>query len=250
MKHYRSLSLGAGFACLFTLALAVSSAAADENPVLQLSEMVEPGMNLSFVTRAELPLHVSRRAGRVLETLKAEQEVTVLAIDRFGLQVRGRGKHGPVTGWVGQRKAFAGEKERLEAIQAFYERQIEVERLVTAKGPAIGMSLHELRRIFGKPSTHHRNEKEGEVSHVVVWSIVEKMDLGENLGLGSSDSEILKMEVEIGRVEIEMVKGIAKSISMNIEDGAEQIPTIKPPVATPFGPDPGENALAGTAKKE
>ena len=67
---------------------------ADENAVIELTEPAKEGMNVRVVISSDLPIFVNRRAGRVLDVLAAKQTLTILAMDRYGLQVRGRGRDG------------------------------------------------------------------------------------------------------------------------------------------------------------
>lgn len=237
-------SLAATLAVLLAPLSLAAENAADENPVIELKDLAaEGGLNVHFISTQKLPLYVNRSAGRVLDVLAAKQIITVLAIDRFGLQVRGRGKNGALTGWVGQHKAFAGDPKQLAKLRAFYQRQLEIERYVSEKRPAIGMNLTELKRILGKPTNHMVGTSEEGRTESLTWILKQKVDLNELLASGT-DEDVLRMEVEVGRVEVALAHGLAKAITMNLDGGAADIPTVVPPVAKPFGPAP-ERKLAG-----
>ena len=237
-------SLAATLAVLLAPLSLAAENAADENPVIEPKDLAaEGGLNVHFMSTQKLPLYVNRSAGRVLDVLAAKQTITVLAIDRFGLQVRGRGKNGALTGWVGQHKAFAGDPKQLAKLRAFYQRQLEIERYVSEKRPAIGMNLTELKRILGKPTNHMVGTSEEGRTESLTWILKQKVDLNELLASGT-DEDVLRMEVEVGRVEVALAHGLAKVITMNLDGGAADIPTVVPPVAKPFGPAP-ERKLAG-----
>lgn len=226
--------------------LLVSPAMADEqapaNLVIELSGFAEDELNLRFAISAKLPLYVNRSAGRVLDVL-APQVLTVLAMDRYGLKVRGRGKNGPLTGWIGQKKAFPGDAKQIKKLSAFYDRQLRINKFTAEKRPAIGMSLAELKRILGNPTNHMVGDGEKGRTESLTWIIKQKVDLNELLAAGTDD-DVLKMEVEVGRVEVTIAHGLAKFINMNVDGGAADIPTVVPPIAEPFGPAP-ERKLAG-----
>ena len=227
---------------LFVPVSASGARPADDHPVIELAALAEEGLTSRFVITKDLPLYVDRRAGRVLDVLAARQTLTVLAMDRFGLKVRGRGKNGLLTGWVGQKKAFPGSDKQLATMRAFYERQLRIEKLVAEKRPALGMNLAELRRILGKPTNHMVGADEEGRTEFLTWIIKQAVDLNEVLSLGT-DAEVLKMEVEVGRVEVELAKGLAKAINLNVDKGATDIPTVVPPVPEPFGPAPRGNIV-------
>ena len=213
---------------------ASATPASDKFPVVDLGKLAEAGLEVRFTAPRKLSLYVSRKAGRVLDVLPAQQVLTVLAMDRYGLKVRGQGKNGPLTGWIGQKQAF--NPAQLKTVRAFYDRQLEIERHTTAKRPAIGMSLLELKRILGEPTTHEVGVGTGLVARTetLTWIIKQKVDLNELIAAGS-DEDLLRMEVEVGRVEISMSNGMATRINQKLGGGVAEVPTVVPPIARPFG---------------
>ena len=105
------------------------------------------------------------------------------------------------------------------------------------------MNLTELKRILGKPTNHMVGTSEEGRTESLTWILKQKVDLNELLASGT-DEDVLRMEVEVGRVEVALAHGLAKVITMNLDGGAADIPTVVPPVAKPFGPAP-ERKLAG-----
>jgi hypothetical protein len=233
----------AGGLSLLVFASAPGQEPADENPVIDLAPLAEAGLNVRFETSTDIPLYVNRKAGRVLDILPAKQVLTVLSMDRYGLEVKGLGKNGPLTGWVGQKKAFEDDEKRLAKLAAFYQRQLEIEKLVTEGSPAVGMNLAELKRILGKPTSHMVSATKTDQAETLVWVIKQKVDLNEALDL-PTDSELFKTEVEIGRIEVELVGGLALTVNRNVDGGAAVIPTVPAPIAEPFGPAP-DRKVAG-----
>lgn len=233
----------AGGLSLLVFAAAPAQEPADENPVIDLAPLAEAGLNVRFETGTDIPLYVNRKAGRVLDILPAKQVLTVLSMDRYGLEVKGHGKNGPLTGWVGQKRAFGDDEKRLAKLAAFYQRQLEIEELVTEGSPAVGMNLAELKRVLGKPTSHMVSATKTDQAETLVWVIKQKVDLNEALDL-PTDSELFKTEVEIGRIEVELVGGLALTVNRNVDGGAAVIPTVPAPIAEPFGPAP-DRKVAG-----
>lgn len=207
--------------------------ATEDNPVIELQEVLAPGQACTLQPGKALPIFDTRSAKRALALLLPDKPVTILAIDRFGLKVRGMGKNGPLTGWIGQKSALGGDAAKLKTLAAVYERQITIESLIARKRPAIGMTFRELSRIYG-PATSHNIVAEGDArTETAVWIHNEKVDLNDTLNLGT-DAALLKMEVETGRITVQLINGAANSIDLNLEGVAADIPTVPKPIVPPF----------------
>ena len=88
------------------------------------------------------------------------------------------------------------------------------------------------------PPTNHNIMAEGSKrTETAVWIVNEKVDLNDSLDLGT-DSALLKVEVETGRITVGLIDGVANSIDVNIEGVAAEIPTVAKPVAPPFALSP------------
>jgi|GEM_PF-2132132 len=191
------------------------------------------GTNESFTLtpKAALPLYDTRAARRVLATLPADQPLTVLAMDQFGLQVRGSAKNGPVTGWISQKSVL--DDQQRQTLAALFARQTLIEALVARKQAAIGMNFAELTRVLG-PATSHNILAEGSGrTETASWVKTQKVDLNDTLDLGTNSS-LLKVDVEVGRITVELDQGVARSINLNLEGLAPEIPTIPAPITPPF----------------
>lgn len=203
------------------------------HPIFELQAVLDPGRICTLRPTEALPIFDTRAAKRTLATLQRGEPVTILAIDRFGFKVRGMGQNGPLTGWIGQKGALDNDTVKLKTVAAFYERQIKVEKLIGQKRPAIGMTLHELSRIFGTATSHNIVAEGAKRNETAVWVMNQKVDLNDTLDLGT-DSALLKVDVETGRITVGLINGVANSIDMNIAGVAGEIPSVPNPIKTPF----------------
>jgi hypothetical protein len=143
---------------------------------------------------------------------------------------------------------MGGDARKLQALQAFYDRQIAIERFIAQKRPAIGMSLRDLTRIFGPATTHNIVAEGSRRTETADWIINEKVDLNDSLDLGTNSS-LLKVEVETGRITVGLIDGLANSIDVKIEGEATDIPSLPEPVQLPFDISvPSEPASRTTAR--
>ena len=159
-------------------------------------------------------------------------------MDRYGLQIRGKAKNGPLTGWISQKAAFAGDEDALASLLALYRRQCEVETLIADKQVALGMTLRELTRILGAPTTHPVVAEAGKSEETAIWTRTRDLDLGEAFAepfgdLGVSPPK-LPYAVETGRLTATLQDGAARTIDAKLDGEGKKIPEVPKPVKHPF----------------
>ncbi len=59
------------------------------------------------------------------------------------------------------------------------------------------------------------------------------LSLNDTLDLGTNSS-LLKVDVDVGRITVDLQQGVARSINLNLEGVAPEIPTIPAPITPPF----------------
>lgn len=227
---------------LMSLALPLVTASAGEgNQVVDFESIVGKDAVLTLSLQASVPLYDTQAAQRVLAALPAKQDLTVLAMDKFGLRVRGEAKNGPLTGWISQ-KAVLSEEQRT-ALAALHARQMKVDELIERKQAAIGMTMEELTRALGPATSHEVVAADSGRKETASWVKTQKVDLNDQLDLGT-DTALLKVDVEVGRITAEFENGVACSIKVNLEGVAPEVATVPAPVALPFE----RQALAGVSR--
>lgn len=213
---------------------ALQAHAEEKNEVLDLSRALGTDQALTLPLTISLPLFDTRQAQRVLVRLPQDQNLFVLAMDRFGLKVRGEGKNGPITGWISQKAAFQNDQKALDSLSALYQRQQIVERLVLLKKVAVGMTLSELTRIMGPPTKHQISAETGNRLETLVWSRTGPVDLTESLEDSGLSIPAIHIVVEKERMTARLEEGVATVIHSDFEGSEQTVPEITPPVKHPF----------------
>ncbi len=137
--------------------------------VVYLSRFIDKQVELKVVKDAPI---FSDRQGKIrLGTLVAGQTVPVEAITDKIYRVRGRGTRDGVAGWVAPWAFSADDPDFITRLKEFYDRQLEVQRLIDARQIAVGMTLKEVEMALGKPGkTSLRRTEKGQSGR---WEYVE-----------------------------------------------------------------------------
>ncbi|MBB5350307.1 hypothetical protein HNR46_000531 [Haloferula luteola] len=144
------------FACLL-LALPVLHAEPkrsllDADPdVVYLDAHFQRPLRLWIIKAA--PIYSDKQGQRKLGTVLPDQEVEIQAITERAYRVSARTGGNKTIGWVGS-GAFASKEDPdvSKNLTLFYQRQLEVERLIAEKRAAIGMTMDEVSRALGDPT--------------------------------------------------------------------------------------------------
>jgi hypothetical protein len=117
--------------------------------VVYLSRFIDKQVELKVVKDAPI---FSDRQGKIrLGTLVAGQTVPVEAITDKIYRVRGRGTRDGVAGWVAPWAFSANDPDFVTRLKEYYNRQIEVQRLIDARQIAVGMTIREVEMALGEP---------------------------------------------------------------------------------------------------
>jgi hypothetical protein len=127
--------------------------------VVYLDRYLDKPLELKVIKDAPI---FSDREGKIrLGTLVAGQTVPVEAVTDKIYRVRGRGTRDGVAGWVAPWAFSSTDPEFVTRLKEFYQRQIQVQKLIDAKQIAVGMTLREVEMALGKPgkTSLRRTEK-------------------------------------------------------------------------------------------
>ncbi|MCU0776550.1 MAG: hypothetical protein MUF86_02670 [Akkermansiaceae bacterium] len=127
--------------------------------VVYLERFLDKPIELKVIKDAPI---FSDREGKIrLGTLVAGQTVPLEAITDKIYRVRGRGTRDGVAGWVAPWAFSSTDPEFVARLKEFYQRQIQVQKLIDAKQIAVGMTLQEVELALGKPgkTSLRRTEK-------------------------------------------------------------------------------------------
>jgi len=132
--------------------------------------------------------------------LKAEQTVILEAMTDKTYRVRGQGTHNGIAGWVAPWAFSSADPDFVANLKILYDRQIQVQRLISDKQIAIGMTLDEVILSQGKPTkTSVRKTAEGQAGK---WEFIEYEDVKNYANeINPSTGQIFRRLVSITRVE-------------------------------------------------
>lgn len=93
----------------------------------------------------------NKNAQRRLAVFPVDTKVKLLGISENGYMVKGRAKHGMVTGWVSPKKLASKDPDFVNHLKAYYTRSLAIRELIEAKEVAIGMTVAEVQESIGQP---------------------------------------------------------------------------------------------------
>lgn len=100
----------------------------------------------------EAPVYSDKNGSQRLGTLKANQTVKLEAITEKTYRVRGEGSNGGISGWVAPWAFSSSDPDFVVHLKQLYERQMQVQGLISDKKIAVGMTLDEVGLSRGKPT--------------------------------------------------------------------------------------------------
>lgn len=146
----------------------------DSDPdVVYLEDHVDEPIRLRVVKEA--PIFSDKEGSRQLGTAIADQTVELQAMTGRAYRVSARTTGNKVVGWVAPWAFSAEDPDFVENLKQFYERQLEVAKLIESGTPAVGMTLDEIGRTLGEPTkTRVRRSDEGESGR---WEFITYEDI-------------------------------------------------------------------------
>lgn len=200
--------------------------------VVYLEELVDPPIKLKVVKEA--PVYADKEGNRRLGYLKADQSVTLEGMTEKVYRVRGQGTHNGIAGWVAPWAFSHPEKDFVDKLKQFYERQIAVTEIIEAKGIAIGMTLDEVAQSRGKPTkTSVRRTAEGETGS---WEFIDYEEVKHYITRidpvsGQAFRQLSHVtHEEKGKSVVEFANGIVTALEETENNGGGSVRIIVPPL--------------------
>ena len=200
--------------------------------VVYLEELVDPPIKLKVVKEA--PVYADKEGNRRLGYLKADQSVTLEGMTEKVYRVRGQGTRNGIAGWVAPWAFSHPEKDFVDKLKQFYERQIAVTEIIEAKGIAIGMTLDEVAQSRGKPTkTSVRRTAEGETGS---WEFIDYEEVKHYITRidpvsGQAFRQLSHVtQEEKGKSVVEFANGIVTALEETENNGGGSVRIIVPPL--------------------
>lgn len=133
----------------------------DSDPdVIYLTNHVEKPIELRIIKPA--PIYSDKEGKRRLGTVLKDQPVHLEAMTDKAYRVTAKTGGNKVKGWVAPWAFASKDPDFVENLKKYYERQLEVRKLIEERRVALGMSLDEVTQALGSPTkTNQRQTKKG-----------------------------------------------------------------------------------------
>lgn len=162
----------------------------------------------------ESPIYSRSVMDRALGSMAPGTLVTLVGIADQAYRVRGRARHGDVSGWMRIADLLSPDPDLVPNLKKAHARQQQVEELVANHQVALGMTTEEVQQSMGKPnrksSKLNAAGKEEKFEYVVYDRIPQYMPGFDPLG--RPVQTVVYVKVETGSLSVNMKDGVVESI--------------------------------------
>ena len=161
-----------------------------------------------------ISIYATAERKRSVGQLKQRSMVEILAMKDDLYRVRGKARHGQVSGWVLAEQLISKNKDLAANLRKMYERQLVVQDLIDKNQVALGMTLDEVQASMGKPSRKSSKlTKEGRADtyEYVTYDEVPQHRYVRD-GFGNLIRQTIYIRVETGKVAISFRDEVVESI--------------------------------------
>lgn len=146
---------------LFALLAVVMLACPLRGQLLKSSLAVEPGTipledvlpkALRLAVKQDSVIYYHSTLDQVLGQMAKGTVVTLVGLSDTGCRVRGRARHGDVSGWMKLDDLVMPDPQLPLKLKALFERQTKIADLITKHEVAVGMTKAEVTQSLGKPT--------------------------------------------------------------------------------------------------
>jgi hypothetical protein len=224
MNPCRALPAVASCLLLATVLTLASVASAQSSTRSRLAERTEPGAiylqdilpkPVRLAVLAESVIYYQGDMQRPLGAMAPGTPVILVAMNDSAYKVRGRARHGDVSGWMRMADLQSTDPKLAEKLKAFYERQKKVDDLIAAKQVALGMTPEEVEMSLGRPTRRSTRTTAAGREEVLEYSIYEKVPqytTGRD-ALGNLVQSVIYVKVEVGRLTLSFQNGAVAEIN-------------------------------------
>ncbi|TDU66129.1 hypothetical protein EI77_03866 [Prosthecobacter fusiformis] len=189
-----------------------SSLLAPEPGTMDVEDLLKRPVMLKVLQ--ESPVYTRSTMEQAIGSMAPGTLVKLVGISDNGYRVRGRARHGDVSGWVRQPDLLSPDPNLVPNLKKLHQRQIEVQALIDAKQIALGMTSEEVHASLGKP-----NRKSSKVSasgreetlEYIVYDRIPQYNTGFD-GLGRPVQTVVYIKVETGSMSVNLKGNVVESI--------------------------------------
>lgn len=182
--------------------------------------------------------YATKKGGRKLGTYQAGTQLTLIAMTHNAYKVVGMARNGKVRGWIAPAHVEAKDPAFAVNIKKFYERQMKINELIANHDVAIGMTIDEVQRSLGEPTT--KETRISEHGRSGKWEFIQaKEQKHYNYFRDPYNGMIYKRfshttVEEKSRLTVEFKDEVVSSIVAKENGQAPKIKIIAPPIYCPF----------------
>lgn len=189
-----------------------SSLLAPEPGTMDIEGMLKRPVVLKVVR--ESPVFTHSAMDRAIGTIAPGTSVTLVGIADQAYRVRGRARHGDVSGWVPVSNVVSPDPNLIPNLKKLHERQVAVDELVANHQIALGMTTEEVMASMGKPDRKSSKLSAAGRSDTLEYVVYERVPQYTTSldGFGRPVQTVVYLKVETGRLSVNMKDGVVDSV--------------------------------------
>lgn len=162
----------------------------------------------------EAPVYTRSTLDHALGSMAPGTQVKLVGLADHACRVRGRARHGDVSGWVRLADLQLPDPDLLANVRKLHDRQRQVEDMIARKQVALGMTAEEVTASLGKPkrkSTKITQTGREEKFEYVVYERVPQYTTGLD-PFGRPVQSVVYLKVETGNLAVTLKDNVVDSI--------------------------------------
>ncbi len=182
----------------------------------------------------EVPVFSDKDGNHRLGMLQVDQMAKLEALSGKSFRVRGKGTRDGIAGWVAPWAFSSPDPDFVAHLKQFYERQIQVQKLIAVQAVAVGMTMAEVSLSLGKPTkTTVRKTGTGQTGR---WEFIEYEEVKHyitrvNPLTGAAFRQFSHItQEEKGKTAVEFENELVTALEQTEEQQGGQVKIIVPPL--------------------
>ncbi|HYF36994.1 MAG TPA: hypothetical protein VD994_16975 [Prosthecobacter sp.] len=162
----------------------------------------------------ETPVYTRSVMDRAIGSMAPGTVVTLVGIAEKAYRVRGRARHGDVSGWIRVEDLLSPDPNLIPNLVKLHERQMLVDELIANHQIALGMTTEEVIASMGRPdrkSSKLSANGRDETFEYVVYDRVPQTSTGLD-AFGRPVQTVVYIKVETGRLAVNMKDSVVESV--------------------------------------
>lgn len=151
---------------------------------------------------------------RPLGNMASGTVVTLIGMSDTGYRVRGRARHGDVSGWMKATDVLLPDPQLPVKLKALYERQQKVSAFIARHEAALGMNRQEVQQALGKPTRSRSKITATGREETLEYAVFEKVPQPAfgRLPNGQVVESVIYVKIEVGTLSISFKDGVVSVI--------------------------------------